>query len=44
MSPRWLGLRVWRVSFTPEANLRTADFNPDFAGATGQAQAPSLRM
>ncbi len=31
MSPRWLGLRLG-ASFTPEANLRTADFDP---GADG---------
>jgi hypothetical protein len=31
MSPRWLGLRVG-ASFTPEANMRSADFDPDAAG------------
>lgn len=29
MSPRWLGLRVG-ASYTPEANQKTADFDPDF--------------
>jgi hypothetical protein len=31
LSPRWLGLRLG-VSYTPEANARTADFDPDFSG------------
>lgn len=31
LSPRWLGLRLG-VSYTPEANTRTADFDPDFSG------------
>ena len=31
LSPRWLGLRVG-VSYTPEANERSADFDPDFSG------------
>jgi hypothetical protein len=31
LSPRWLGLRLG-VSYTPEANERTADFDPDFSG------------
>jgi hypothetical protein len=37
LSPRWLGLRLG-VSYTPEANERTADFDPDFGG-TGLASA-----
>ena len=37
MSPRWLGLRVG-ASFTPEASLRSADFDPD-AGGAGRATA-----
>jgi hypothetical protein len=32
MSPRWLGLRLG-ASYTPEANQRTADFDPHFGGA-----------
>lgn len=32
MSPRWLGLRLG-ASYTPEADHRTADFDPDFGGA-----------
>ncbi len=32
MSPRWLGFRLG-ASYTPEANQRTADFDPDFGGA-----------
>lgn len=35
LSPRWLGLRLG-VSYTPDANQRTADFDPDFDG-TGLA-------
>jgi len=31
MSPRWLGLRAG-ASYTPEANLRSADFDPDADG------------
>lgn len=31
MSPRWLGLRLG-VSYTPEANMRTADFDPEAGG------------
>jgi len=31
LSPRWLGLRVG-LSYTPEANQRTADFDPDAGG------------
>lgn len=31
LSPRWLGLRLG-ISYTPEANERTADFDPDFSG------------
>ncbi|MEZ6029207.1 MAG: porin [Hyphomonadaceae bacterium] len=31
MSPRWLGLRLG-ASWTPDANLRTADFDPDADG------------
>jgi hypothetical protein len=31
LSPRWLGLRVG-VSYTPEANHRTADFDPEASG------------
>lgn len=30
LSPRWLGFRAG-ASFTPEANLRGADFDPDFS-------------
>lgn len=37
LSPRWLGLRLG-VSWTPEANWRSADFDPDFAGP-GRARA-----
>ncbi len=37
MSPRWLGLRAG-VSFTPEANLAGADFDPD-VGSGGLAGA-----
>lgn len=37
LSPRWLGLRLG-VSWTPEANWRGADFDPDFAGP-GRARA-----
>ena len=37
MSPRWLGLRLG-ASYTPEANLRSADFDPD-AGGAGRATA-----
>lgn len=37
LSPRWLGLRVG-VSYTPDADQRTTDFDPDFGGA-GQAKA-----
>lgn len=37
LSPRWLGLRLG-VSYTPDANLRTADFDPDF-NAAGLASA-----
>lgn len=37
LSPRWLGLRLG-VSYTPDADQRTADFDPDFGGA-GQAKA-----
>lgn len=32
LSPRWLGLRVG-ASYTPEANERSADFDPDFTAA-----------
>ena len=31
LSPRWLGLRLG-VSYTPEANHRTADFDPEASG------------
>jgi hypothetical protein len=31
LSPRWIGFRVG-ASYAPEANQRTADFDPDFAG------------
>jgi hypothetical protein len=31
LSPRWLGLRLG-VSYTPDADQRTADFDPDFSG------------
>lgn len=31
LSPRWLGLRVG-VSYTPEANHRTTDFDPEASG------------
>ncbi len=31
LSPRWLGLRLG-VSYTPDANQRTADHDPDFSG------------
>jgi hypothetical protein len=31
-SPRWLGLKAG-VSYTPEANQRGVDFDPDFSGA-----------
>ena len=31
LSPRWLGLRLG-ASYTPEANLRTADFDPEADG------------
>jgi len=37
LSPRWLGLRVG-VSYTPEADHRTADFDPE-AGGPGLASA-----
>ncbi len=38
MSPRWLGLRAG-ASFTPEANQRIADFEPDFeAAGLGRAE------
>lgn len=37
MSPRWIGFRLG-ASFTPKANQRGADFDPDFGGA-GLAQA-----
>jgi predicted porin len=37
LSPRWLGLRVG-VSYTPDADQRTSDFDPDF-GSAGQAKA-----
>jgi hypothetical protein len=37
MSPRWLGIRAG-ASYTPEANLRSADFDPD-AGGPGRATA-----
>lgn len=30
LSPRWLGLRLG-VSYTPEANQRSVDFDPDFS-------------
>ena len=37
MSPRWIGFRVG-ASYTPEANQRTGDFDPDFdAGGQGKA-------
>jgi Gram-negative porin len=32
MSPRWLGFRLGG-SFTPQADQRSADFDPDFGGA-----------
>jgi len=32
MSPRWIGFRAG-VSYTPEANERTTDFDPGFSGA-----------
>jgi hypothetical protein len=32
MSPRWIGFRVG-ASYTPEANQKTADFDPDFEAA-----------
>jgi hypothetical protein len=32
LSPRWLGLRLG-ASFTPEADTRSADFDPDFSAA-----------
>lgn len=32
LSPRWIGLRLG-ASYTPEANQRGADFDPDFSGA-----------
>jgi hypothetical protein len=31
LSPRWLGMRLG-VSYTPDANQRTADYDPDFSG------------
>jgi len=31
LSPRWIGLRVG-VSYTPDVDQRTADFDPDFQG------------
>ncbi|MDP3494630.1 MAG: porin, partial [Hyphomonadaceae bacterium] len=37
MTPRWLGLRAG-ASYTPEADRRSADFDPDF-GAGGQGKA-----
>jgi hypothetical protein len=37
MSPRWVGFRLG-ASYTPEANMRTADFDPDF-GVPGVAGA-----
>jgi Gram-negative porin len=38
LSPRWLGLRMG-VSYTPEADTRSADFDPDFtASGLGGAQ------
>lgn len=37
LSPRWLGLRLG-VSYTPDADTRSADFDPDFS-ATGLAGA-----
>ncbi len=37
LSPRWLGLRLG-VSYTPDANTRSADFDPDFS-APGLASA-----
>ncbi|MEQ1781114.1 MAG: porin [Hyphomonadaceae bacterium] len=37
LSPRWLGLRLG-VSYTPDANTRSADFDPDFS-ANGLASA-----
>jgi hypothetical protein len=32
LSPRWLGLRLG-ASYTPEADTRSADFDPDFSAA-----------
>jgi hypothetical protein len=32
LSPRWLGLRLG-VSYTPDADTRSADFDPDFSAA-----------
>jgi hypothetical protein len=32
LSPRWIGFRLG-ASYTPEADQRTADFDPDFGGA-----------
>jgi predicted porin len=37
MSPRWIGFRLG-ASFTPKADQRGADFDPDF-GAAGMAKA-----
>ena len=37
MSPRWIGFRAG-VSFAPEADQRSADFDPDFSGP-GQGKA-----
>ena len=37
MTPRWLGLRAG-ASYTPEANQRSADFDPEFGGP-GQGRA-----
>jgi hypothetical protein len=37
MTPRWVGFRLG-ASYTPEANMRSADFDPDFS-ETGVANA-----
>ena len=37
MTPRWVGFRLG-ASYTPEANMRSADFDPDFS-TTGVANA-----
>ena len=43
MSPRWLGLRLWRHHFTPTADLgKGADFDPSF-DETGSCQGRSRK-